>query len=574
MSISPALKKGLCGATIEGMPKFAEEKTKLKLSVLKMKEEEDLARILSQKYGFAFVDLTQEAISTDALRLIPEATSREAELAIFRRVDKKVSVAIRTPNNPHVPEVLHDLKERGYVPVLFMVSQHSLERAWDLYKDLSFAVETQAGVLDISGEQILKLLAAIHSLDDARKAITDVLAMKKVLKVTHMVETMMAGAMATGSSDIHIEPEEDLVRIRYRLDGVLTPVLEIDRETYLLILNRLKLLSGLKLNVRSSAQDGRFSVRIDNKDIEIRTSILPGNYGESIVMRLLDPHTLSIDLEELGMYPQLLKVLEHEIQKPNGMILTTGPTGSGKTTTLYAFLKRIHTPDIKILTIEDPVEYHLPGIVQTQVNHKDYTFASGLRSALRQDPDVIMVGEIRDKEVAETAIHAALTGHLVLSTLHTNNAAGAFPRLLDMGIDQTIVGSAVNLVMAQRLVRKLNQKECHPVPLAGEHKALVDAVLASLPEGIPRPENTTTTWEPNEEAGAEGYSGRISVCEAILVTKEIDDVVKAHGSIRQIADEAHKQGLLTMHQDAILKALNQTTSITEIVRILGGIDMV
>jgi len=243
-------------------------------------------------------------------------------------------------------------------------------------------------------------------------------------------------------------PEDDSVRIRLRLDGVLTNIAQLDMETYKAVLTRVKLLSGLKINVKTSAQDGRFSVKIDNREIEIRTSILPGNYGESIVLRLLDPNSLAIGLETLGMHPSLLQVLQTEIKRPNGMILTTGPTGSGKTTTLYAFMRGILSPDTKILTIEDPIEYHLDGIVQTQVNHQDYTFESGLRSALRQDPDVIMVGEIRDREVASTAIHAALTGHLVFSTLHTNNAAGAFPRLIDIGIDPNMAGSAVNVVMA------------------------------------------------------------------------------------------------------------------------------
>lgn len=555
------------------MPAFNEDKSLQKLKSIRISEEEELAKILSKKYGFSYTDLSQEAISTDALRLISEPVAREAELAIFKRLDKKISVAIRTPNNERVTEILHDLTERGYTPIMFLVSRHSLERAWDLYKDLSFAVETQAGLLDISGDQIQQIIGAIHSLDDARTAITQVLAMKKVYRITRTVETMMAGAMATKSSDVHVEPEEDRVRIRYRLDGVLTDILMIDHETYRLILNRIKLLSGLKLNITSGAQDGRFSVRIDNKDIEIRTSLLPGSYGESIVMRLLDPHSIAVPLEELGISPGLLSVLMHEIQKPNGMILNTGPTGSGKTTTLYAFLRKIHTPDIKIITIEDPVEYHLPGIVQTQVNHKDYTFASGLRSALRQDPDVIMVGEIRDHEVAETAVQAALTGHLVLSTLHTNNAAGAFPRLLDLGVDAGIMGDAVNIAMAQRLVRRINKEKVQPVPLSGEHKEMVDRVLASLPPETPRPSNTTVTWEPLPGEELTGYSGRIGIHEAIRMTPEVHESVKARAGIHEIIKAARPQGLHTLHQDAILKALEGITSMTEIVRILGGVDM-
>jgi type IV pilus assembly protein PilB len=556
------------------MPTFHDEKSMQKLALLRLQEEEELARVLSKKYGFAYVDLTQEAISTDAMRLLAEPVAREAEVAAFKRIDKKLGLAMRTPNNPKIPEIMRDLTERGYTVMVYLVSRHSLERAWDLYKDLSFAVETQAGLLDISGDQIIAVMRAVHTFDDAKKSVMEVLAMKKVYRITRTVETLIAGAMATGASDIHIEPEEAEVRIRFRLDGVLTPLLSLDLETYNLILNRLKLLSGLKLNVKTSAQDGRFSVRIDTKDIEIRTSILPGNYGESVVMRLLDPHTISVNLEELGLSAQLLTILTHEISKPNGMILTTGPTGSGKTTMLYALLKKIHTPDIKILTIEDPVEYHLPGIVQTQVNHKDYTFATGLRSALRQDPDVIMVGEIRDHEVADTAIQASLTGHLVLSTLHTNNAAGAYPRLLDLGVEPSVIGSSVNIVMAQRLVRRVVQEKCTPVTLSGEWKEMVDLVLKTLPPGIPVPQNTTTTWEPPEEnGGIAGYKGRVGVYEAVHMTPEIDAVVKRRGGARELTEAARPQGIMTMHQDAIVKALNGMTSMSEIVRILGGIEM-
>ncbi len=244
--------------------------------------------------------------------------------------------------------------------------------------------------------------------------------------------------------------------MRFRLDGQLTDVFSLDEHAYHLFNSRIKVLSGLKLNVTNRAQDGRFSVQMNNKEIEIRVSMIPGNYGESVVMRLLDPASIEHTLDSMGMHPKLLARLREEIKRPNGMLLTTGPTGSGKTTTLYAFLQEIYSPEIKIITIEDPIEYHLTGIVQTQTNDKDYTFALGLRSILRQDPDVIMVGEIRDGDVAETAVQAALTGHFVFSTLHTNNAAGTFPRLADMGIDPKTFPSAVTVAMAQRLVRTLD----------------------------------------------------------------------------------------------------------------------
>src|SRR3989344_5000166 len=282
----------------------------------------------------------------------------------------------------------------------------SLEKAWSFYKDLSFATETKAGSLEISNDEIRKMMNEVRTKEDIKKLITDLLAQKKGFRISKILEIILAGALATKASDVHVEPEENYVRLRYRLDGVLNDVIMFDRETYTLLLSRVKLLSGMKLNIKKDSQDGRFSVKLDTLEIEIRASILPGAYDESIVLRILNPNSIAVPLEDLGIDPKLLAVLHHEISKPEGMLLTTGPTGSGKTTTLYAFLKKIHTPDIKIITIEDPIEYHLPGVVQTQTEEeKGYTFLSGLRSALRQDPDIIMIGEIRDSETAEIAIH-------------------------------------------------------------------------------------------------------------------------------------------------------------------------
>jgi type IV pilus assembly protein PilB len=295
---------------------------------------------------------------------------------------------------------------------------------------------------------------------------------KQSYKISRLLEIIIAGALALKASDVHIEPEEKFVRIRYRLDGVLTDILHFDKETFRLLLSRIKLLSGMKLNL-TGAQDGRYSIILENTEIEIRTSILPSAYDESIVMRVLNPTSISVPLESLGIPRKLLSVLLKEIDKPEGMILTTGPTGSGKTTTLYAFLRKVYTPEIKVITIENPIEYHLEGIVQTQVNtDKGYTFLEGLRSALRQDPDIIMVGEIRDRETAEIAVNSALTGHLVFSTLHTNNAAGTFPRLIDLGVNPKVITSALSVSMAQRLVRKLCPECMKKIKLKVEIKKL------------------------------------------------------------------------------------------------------
>jgi len=291
----------------------------------------------------------------------------------------------------------------------------------------------------------------------------------------------MAGALSLKASDVHIEPEENSTHLRYRLDGILTKIGEIDTKTYKQLLSRIKLTAGLKLNIKNNAQDGRFSIKVKNSEMEIRTSTMPGTYGESVVLRILNPDSISVSIEKLGIEPRLFKILEEEISKPNGMILNTGPTGSGKTTTLYAFLKRIDSPEIKVITIEDPVEYHIKGITQTQTDvDKGYTFAKGLKSALRQDPDVIMVGEIRDSETAEIAIQSSLTGHLVLSTLHTNTAAGTFPRFVDLGMNPRILGSAINLTMAQRLVRKLCNDCKKEIPIEGEDRTIIDKILSGI----------------------------------------------------------------------------------------------
>lgn len=405
-----------------------EEKQEKRLEELKKREEEDVVRILSTKYGLNFVDLKPIPINTDALRLIPEEVAREAKIAAFDKVGKKIQVALFSPKNDKATIILKKLEEEGYKLQISMATNASLEKAWDRYKDLSFAVNSTAGTFDISTVQVTEFMNKIKKIEDVSVIIKEILVLKKAYKISKMMEAMIAGALALSASDVHVEPEEKEVNIRFRLDGVLINVCTFDPETYELLLSRIKLLSGMKLNIKNAAQDGRFSVKILDNDIEIRSSILPGAYNESIVMRLLNPKSIAVPLEDLGIQERTLATLLEQIKRPNGMLLITGPTGSGKTTTLYAFMKKIHSPDIKIITIEDPIEYHLPGIVQTQVDEeKEYTFLSGLRSALRQDPDVIMVGEVRDSETASIAINSALTGHLVFSTLHTNTAAGAFP---------------------------------------------------------------------------------------------------------------------------------------------------
>lgn len=554
------------------MVEFNEEKQRQKIDDLRRGEEENLTQILSSKYNLPYLDLLTSAVNRDALRVLPEEKAREAKIAVFNLVDKKVHVGIQSPNNEKSLEAIEELKGKGYVPVLYMVSSQGLERVWERYKDLSYSFETKGGALDISNEEIMKVIATVKHLEDIKHLIEEVLAMKKGYRISRVLEIILAGSLATKASDVHIEPEEKYVRIRYRLDGVLVDVVNFDHETFSLLLSRIKLISGLKLNVKGVAQDGRFTIKMSGDDVEIRTSVLPGAYNDSIVMRILNPKAISVPLEELGIHPRLLKILEHEIEKPNGMLLTTGPTGSGKTTTLYAFLKRVHTPQIKIITIENPIEYHMPGIVQTQTDSKKgYTFLEGLRSALRQDPDVIMVGEIRDEETAEIAINASLTGHLVFSTLHTNNAAGSFPRLIDLGVNPKVITSAINISMAQRLLRTLCSDCKKIVPIKSEEKKLIDSIVDTITDKTYLKDiQRESMWEHQgcEKCNFTGYRGRIGIFEAIKTDETIESVVRENPSEREIEKAALSQNILNMKQDGILKVLQGKTSLLELQRVV------
>jgi len=549
---------------------FDEEKQKQKLAELRKHEEEEAAKLAAEQAGTNFINLLTVPIDTEALRLIKEETSRQAKIVAYNLVGKKVQAAALSLTNPETLSVIEALIEAGFDVYVSITTTESIEKAWDHYKELSYSTESKTGALEVSSTEIATLMSKVKSVGDIGELIKSILSEKKSYKISRMIEIILAGAIATKASDVHIEPEEGYARLRYRLDGVLNDILNFDRETFGLVLSRIKLLAGLKLNIKTEAQDGRFSVKINEDDIEIRTSLLPGAYSESVVLRILNPKSIMVPIEDLGIPPKLLEVLNREIARPNGMILTTGPTGSGKTTTLYAFLRKVHTSDIKIITIEDPIEYHLPGIVQTQTNaEKGYTFLEGLRSALRQDPDIIMVGEIRDRETAEIAINAALTGHLVFSTLHTNTAAGAFPRLIDLGVNAKTMSSAINLSMAQRLVRKLCPDCRKEVPIEGENKKLVDGVIASLPDKSIAP-NTTKMWV---EVGCAkcnntGFKGRVGVYEAILMNESIEKTVRENPSEREIQKTASTQGILNLVQDGIVKVLAGVTSLNELTRVI------
>jgi type IV pilus assembly protein PilB len=389
----------------------------------------------------------------------------------------------------------------------------------------------------------------------------------------------LAAALKGGASDIHIEAEEESIKIRLRVDGILHEAASINKDKWKLIISRIKLLAGMKINITAVPQDGRITIYLSNEKIEIRVSTLPTAYGESVVMRLLRPKSISLDFEELGVRGLAWERLKGEIERPNGMIVTTGPTGSGKTTTLYAILKRLNTPEVKIITLEDPVEYKLAGINQSQIDHaKNYTFGKGLRSILRQDPDIVMVGEIRDTETAEIATQAALTGHLVISTIHTNNAAGAIPRFLSMGVKPFFLAPALNCVIGQRLVRRLCADCKAPIKLDYALMAEVQNTLKTIPESanIKLDLNNLQFYGPSEKTktcktcNGLGYGGRMGIYEIFTMNKEIERMIlDSNVSEYEMLDVAQKHGMITMGQDGILKALDGITSVEEVLRVAG-----
>lgn len=550
------------------MTKITEEKIEQMLE----REAEDLAKILSKKYGLPYLDASRITIGLDALKIVPEEEARNAGLAVFQAGGKKLQVAILSPNKEETKNLLKKLERDGYKLSVYMVSETSLKRIWKRYAEVPEFSEVKRGIVDVSPEKLSEFIEKAKKIEQLKEIFLAAVSSKKGRRISDFLEIILAGAISLGASDIHLEPEEDAIRLRFRLDGVLHEVFSFEESLYRLLLSRIKLISGLKLNIHDQAQDGRFTIHLKESEIEIRVSVIPGAYGESIVARVLDPKSISVPLEDLGMEKYLYDILIREIKKPNGMLLTTGPTGSGKTTTLYAFLKKIYSPSIKIITIEDPIEYHLNGITQTQVEKKKgYTFANGLRAVLRQDPDVIMIGEIRDLETAKTAMNSALTGHLVFSTLHTNNAAGTIPRLVDLGVNPNIIAPALNASMAQRLVRKLCEKCKIETKPNEEEKRIIEKNMADLPEKFAKPDiNNISLWKPAgcEECNSIGYKGRIGIYEIILVDKKIESLILKSPSETQIWETAKEQGIPNMQQNGILKALRGITSLEELQRIV------
>jgi len=560
------------------MTDFDEEKQNKQLNEIRKQEEEELVAVLAEsKYKLPYIDLSRLGIDNEALRHISEKDARELKIGPFKLFGKNIFIAVRSPSDDLLSKLKEQMERQSLIPTFYMVSLASLEKIWDRYNELSSAENSKVGGIDISGEVLRETAKDIKIMDDIGKLITDTISGSSIHKISHMLEIILAGAISIKASDIHIEPEKDRSRLRLRLDGVLHDVIFFENNIYHLLNSRIKLLSGMKLTSKI-AQDGRFSIMEEKEELNIRTSLIPGAYGESIVMRILDPKSIQVKLEDMGIEPFLFSVIEQEIQKPNGMILVTGPTGSGKTTTLYAFLRKIYSDEIKIITIEDPIEYHLDGITQTQTNsEKGYTFLEGLRSALRQDPDVVMIGEIRDAETAKTAIESALTGHMVFSTLHTNNAAGVIPRLIDLNANPKIMVSALSLSIAQRLVRKLCPLcKIEKTPTEKESttmKLVMDSIKEegkNLSNYNIDPDAPIKLYSPVgcEKCNMIGYTGRIGIFEAIKTNEAIEKIMPQNPSEREIKKVARAQGILSMRQDGVVKILNGITSFDEVLNVV------
>lgn len=558
---------------------FDETEQDKRITNMKEQEEEALLSYMAEmQFDLPYVNLFSLTIDNDALRVLDESEARRLGVGPYKLIGKHLSLAVNSPNTSHTQEAYDILTKKGYEVAFHIASHKSIEKVWSRYADLQYSSASRTGGISISADIIAELSGQITTIDEAKKLITEVLTTnEKGYHISKLLEIIVGAGIALGASDIHIEPEEESITMRFRLDGVLQEITSFHHDVYKMINTRIKLLSGLKLTITENPQDGRFSsyMIIDGKEEEInyRTSLIPGAYGESIVLRILNPKSIRVKLEQLGISAPLYELFMKEIEKPNGMILLTGPTGSGKTTTLYAFLQKIYSPEKKIITIEDPIEYHLPGITQTQTDHKKgYTFLSGLRSTLRQDPDVIMVGEIRDSETAKIAVESALTGHLVFSTLHTNNAGGVIPRLIDLEVSPKILVSALSLSIAQRLVRTLCTHCKVQAPLDETQKKHInmiwDGAVAKGKKidsyGVSKDITTLYKAVGCERCNGTGYKGRVGVFEVVQTNEDIEHIITESPSERDIKTLADKQGYLDMREDGLVKILQGITDFEEI----------
>jgi len=498
------------------------------LNIFAREGEEKDARAKAKALGFPYVNLMGYPFTPGVLGIVPKEIATAHKVVSFYAINGKVKVASPFPNHPNLLTALKELasatNNRFY---LHYCSESSLRYGLE---QLEFVKEAPMTLSKhtISNEYARGAIDATEGLKTTGQ---------KILKTptSEVMDMIFSGAIGLDASDIHFEPEETAVRLRYRIDGILQDVVEMPEPTYRSTKNRIKYLSKLKMNLTDGPQDGRFDIRIGEADIDVRVSIIPGAWGEVLVLRLLNPSKQIISLEKLGFNAKATADIEEAIKKPNGAIFNTGPTGSGKTTTLYAILQKLNKPEVKIITLEDPIEYRIEGIDQSQINpEKNYDFASGLKHALRQDPDIVMVGEIRDKETAETALQASLTGHLVLTTLHTNSAPSAIPRLIDIGVRPFLLSGSINLIIAQRLVRRLCES-CH-----GKGCAVCNQT---------------------------GYKGRVAIIETLKISPKIEELINTKGSVSDYEKVAREQGMVTMHEDGMEKVKQGLTTADEVNRV-------
>ncbi len=541
----------------------SQEKFRDKMVEIKLKEQEQSVQRRAEELGIGYLNLKGFPIGPEVLTLVPENVAADLQAIAFFQQDDQVRVGAVDPTNEHVLALMENLAadlKANVVP--YIISPHSFELAFKYYAAVPKIKKFTAGV-QVSTDDLLRFKRDIHS-------ITDIAAQLQNVSLTQIITLLIAGSIIGRSSDIHIEAEEKDVKVRYRIDGVLHEIARLPVSSWKKVISRIKLLAHLKLNITNKPQDGRFTIYLENETIDVRTSTLPTAYGESVVMRLLMSSSVGLKLDDLGLRGKALAVIRKQVQRPNGMILTTGPTGSGKTTTLYAFLTQLNTPDTNIITLENPIEYHLAGVNQSQIDETaDFSFAKGLRSILRQDPDVVMVGEIRDGETAEIATNAALTGHLVLSTLHTNDAAGAIPRLLALGVKPYLLAPALNAIIAQRLVRRICQECKVPVELDAETLARVVEVLKAIPQtsGEKADLGHLTFYKGTgcDACQQIGYKGRVGIYEALTMNSDTEKIILStqvsEYDIRAIAQRA---GMVTMVQDGLLKALDGLTTVNEV----------
>jgi len=555
------------GLRISAEGKEDELNKKMKEIDLSRKEVEIKSEAVTQ--GYEYIDLKGLPIVPEALGVISEEHAKQYGVICFMlKPGIQMRLAI-LKDNEETNNFIEGLRGEYNIEVkVFLTSQNSFENAMKLYVALPKIIEHTDDV-KILEEGLEHSVGELKDLSDLKNKIDQI-------STTEVFSLILAAAIKIEASDVHIEAEENGIELRFRIDGVLHEVAKLDRKIWEHLISRIKLNSKLKINVKDKPQDGRFSVKVNKQAIDFRVSTLPTAFGESVVMRILyHSKVKDMSLDKLGIEGYNREIIDMEIKKPNGMVIITGPTGSGKTTTLYAILNKLNTAENKIITIEDPIEYKIAGINQSEINKgKDYTFAKALRSVLRQDPDIVLVGEIRDQETAEISLNAALTGHLLFSTLHTNDAVGAIPRFLSLGSKPYLLAPAINVSMAQRLIRKVCQHCKQEEILNEEIKGIVRNELETLPESYKNKEvidiNNLKFYKGQgcEKCAGLGYKGQFGVFESFVITDEIRDLILADKiSEHQLNEMARKNGMISMRQDGILKALKGITSLAEVLRV-------